>query len=157
MSLQNTFRYGDFHLGALLSWKDGGDNINVTKLTYDEAQTSPDYADKIVVNGVTWDKGAYRVAQFPGHTGIYVEDASYVKLREVNLTYDLPARWASRMLRGVKSLAFTLSGRNLITFTHYDGTDPEVSHFGNQPIARNFELFAFPASRSVWLGVQAGF
>ena len=90
-SLQNSFRYRDLHLGALFSWKDGGDNINVTKLTYDEAETTPDWADKIVVNGVTMDKGAYRLAQFPGNTGIYVEDASYVKLREVNLTYDLPA------------------------------------------------------------------
>jgi TonB-linked SusC/RagA family outer membrane protein len=156
-SLQNTFRYRDLHLGALFSWKDGGDNINVTKLTYDEAQTSPDYADKIVVNGVTMDKGAYRLAQFPGHTATYVEDASYVKLREVNLTYDLPAKFAEKLLRGAHTLSLTLSGRNLITFTHYDGTDPEVSHFGNQPIARNFELFAFPSSRSVWLGVQAGF
>ena len=157
VSLQNTMRYRNWHLGLLFSWKDGGDNINVTKLTYDQAQTSPDYADKIVVDGVTWDKGAYRLAQFPGHTGIYVEDASYVKLRELNLTYDLPTAFTSRLLRGAHTLSFTFSARNLITFTHYDGTDPEVSHFGNQPIARNFELFAFPASRSFWLGINAGF
>ena len=157
LSLQNTLRYQKLHLGVLFNWKDGGDNINVTKLTYDQAETTPDWADKIVVNGVTMDKGAYRLAQFPGNTGIYVEDASYVKLREVNLTYDLPVQWATRLMSAVRTLSLTLSGRNLITFTHYDGTDPEVSHFGNQPIARNFELFAFPASRSFWLGVNAGF
>ncbi len=81
----------------------------------------------------------------------------YLKLREVNLSYDLPVGWVQQKLRGIQSLALTLSGRNLLTFTHYDGTDPEVSHFGNQPIARNFELFAFPASRTFWFGVNAEF
>ncbi len=157
MSLQNTFRYRKLHLGFLFSWKDGGDDINFTKLTYDQAQTTRDYADKIVVNGVTWDRGAYRLSQFPGHTNTYIEDASYVKLREVNVTFDLPSAWLSRIGGGSHHMALTFSGRNLVTFTHYDGTDPEVSHFGNQPIARNFELFAFPASRSFWLGISAGF
>jgi len=156
LSLQNTLRYDNLHFGFLFSWKDGGDNIQFTKLTYDQAQTTVDYADKIVVNGVTWDKGAYRLAQWPGHSSVYIEDASYVKLRELNLSYDLPSSWL-RFFGGSHHVALSFSGRNLITFTHYDGTDPEVSHFGNQPIARNFELFAFPASRSFWFGINAGF
>ena len=157
MSLQNTLRYQRVHLSFLWNWKVGGDNINVTKLTYDQAGTSPDWADPITVDGVATTKGAYRVAQFPGHTGIYVEDASYLKLREVNLSYDVPVAWVKQRLGGLQSLQLTLSGRNLLTFTKYDGTDPEVSHFGNQPIARNFELFAFPASRTFWFGVNAEF
>ncbi|HEY5022006.1 MAG TPA: SusC/RagA family TonB-linked outer membrane protein [Gemmatimonadaceae bacterium] len=157
MSLQNTVRYQRVHLGFLWNWKVGGDNINVTKLTYDQAGTSPDWADPITVDGVETTKGAYRLSQFPGHTGTYVEDASYLKLREVNLSYDVPIGWVHEKLRGISALALTLSGRNLLTFTKYDGTDPEVSHFGNQPIARNFELFAFPASRTFWFGVNAEF
>ena len=157
MSLQNTLRYQRVHLGFLWSWKVGGDNINVTKLTYDQAGTSPDFADPITVDGEETTKGAYRLSQFPGHTGVYVEDGSYLKLREVNLSYDVPVAWVRQRLGGIQSLSLTLSGRNLLTFTHYDGTDPEVSHFGNQPIARNFELFAFPASRTFWFGVNAEF
>jgi len=157
MSLQNTVRYKRMHLGFLWNWKVGGDNINVTKLTYDQAGTTPDWGDPITVDGVATTKGAYRLAQFPGHTSTYVEDASFLKLREVNLTYDVPIEWVRHRLGGLQSLALTLSGRNLLTFTHYDGTDPEVSHFGNQPIARNFELFAFPASRTFWFGVNAEF
>jgi hypothetical protein len=51
----------------------------------------------------------------------------------------------------------SLSGRNLATFTSYTGLDPEVSNFGNQPIARNIDVAPFPPSRSYWLSVNLGF
>jgi TonB-linked SusC/RagA family outer membrane protein len=56
----------------------------------------------------------------------YIEDASYVKLREIALTWDVPAQFASRlgMTRGV---SLTLAGRNLHTWTNYTGLDPEIN------------------------------
>ena len=60
-------------------------------------------------------------------TGFY-QDAGFVKLREVSLTYTAPASWAARF--GASSLSFTATGRNLITWTKYRGADPEVNDIG---------------------------
>jgi TonB-linked SusC/RagA family outer membrane protein len=58
----------------------------------------------------------------------YFEDASFVKLREVSLTYSAPTEWARRL--GASTLAFTVTGRNLATWTNYTGVDPELNNSG---------------------------
>ncbi|PYP49963.1 MAG: hypothetical protein DMD45_12740 [Gemmatimonadetes bacterium] len=60
-------------------------------------------------------------------TGFF-EDAGFIKLREVSLTYTAPAAWAARL--GASSLSFTATGRNLVTWTKYRGPDPEVNDIG---------------------------
>ncbi|MEO8576449.1 MAG: hypothetical protein ABI556_07110, partial [Gemmatimonadales bacterium] len=69
----------------------------------------------------------------------------------------LPSRFVSRFGRGVRRAQLSVSGRNLLTFTDYTGLDPEVSNFGNQPIARNIDVAPFPPSRSFWLTLNLGF
>lgn len=64
---------------------------------------------------------------FGDETGYY-QDAGFVKLRELSLTYQAPSEWASRI--GASSLSFTVSGRNLHTWTKYRGVDPEVNDIG---------------------------
>ncbi|HET9708562.1 MAG TPA: TonB-dependent receptor [Gemmatimonadales bacterium] len=54
----------------------------------------------------------------------YFQDASFVKLREVSLTYSAPEQWARKI--GASTLSFTVTGRNLHTWTKYKGVDPEV-------------------------------
>jgi hypothetical protein len=60
-----------------------------------------------------------------------IQDASFLKLREVSLMYQLPERW----LRGitVSSAALVIAARNLVTWTDYDGIDPEVRYQGTTP------------------------
>ena len=58
----------------------------------------------------------------------YFEDASFVKLREVSLTYSAPEQWARRI--GASTLSFTVTGRNLHTWTKYKGIDPELNNSG---------------------------
>jgi hypothetical protein len=48
-------------------------------------------------------------------------DASFVKLRELSASYDLPPRW----IPGVSQATITLAGRELATWTDFQGTDPE--------------------------------
>jgi TonB-dependent starch-binding outer membrane protein SusC len=86
-----------------------------------------------------------------------VEDASFVKLREVTLSYEVPNSLTSRLWGVARNARLSLSGRNLLTFTDYTGLDPEVSNFGNQNIARNIDVAPFPPSRSFWLGVELVF
>ncbi len=60
-------------------------------------------------------------------TGFF-QDAGFVKLREVSLTYTAPVAWAARF--GASSLSITATGRNLVTWTKYRGPDPEVNDIG---------------------------
>src|SRR2546422_2547129 len=87
----------------------------------------------------------------------FVESATYFKLREVTLSYDLPVRAYEWI--GARSARVSLSGRNLVVVTggNYTGMDPEVSNFGNQAVARNIEVAQYPRSRSFWFTVSVGY
>jgi len=74
------------------------------------------------------DQAAASAAFFYGFETGFFEDAGFVKLREVSLTYSAPTQWASHL--GASSLSFTLTGRNLATWTKYRGVDPELSQSG---------------------------
>jgi hypothetical protein len=85
----------------------------------------------------------------------WTESASFLKLREVTLSYDVPGSTV-RGLFGGRSLRVSLSARNLFTSTNYSGLDPEVSNFGNQAIFRNIDVAPFPPSRSFWFTLELG-
>ena len=74
------------------------------------------------------DQARAVAALFYGLETGYFEDAGFVKLREVSLTYTPPSQWASRI--GANSLSFTVTGRNLATWTDYSGVDPELNDAG---------------------------
>ena len=149
MSFSSDVQYRRLSLGFLLDWKQGGDIVNLTEFLYDIAQNSKDYV------AVGKDRFAFFNS---GHTSSYVQDGSYLKLREVTLAYNLPEN-VTRGLFGssVRYARLALSGRNLLRFTGYRGLDPEVSNFGNQAIVRNIDVAPFPPSRSFYFSVDLGF
>ena len=157
MSFVNNLRFNRFRLYGLLDWQHGGSIINLTKFLYDLGQNTVDYADPITYGSLQTTKGANRLRLFPKQTGVYVEDASFMKLREVTLSFDLPSTMISRVSRGLRSAELSFSGRNLWTSTDYTGMDPEVSNFGNQAIGRNIDVAPFPPSRSFWFSLSLGF
>jgi hypothetical protein len=132
--------------------------VNLTQLLYDFAQNSADYATPITINGKATTVGANRLGQWlAGHGNAYVQDGSFIKLRELTLSYDLPSRWLTFMGPGVSNATLSISGRNLVTWTKYPGLDPEVSNFGNQNVGRNVDVGPFPPSRTFWFGLSLGF
>ncbi len=155
MSFGSDLNYKRFRISGLLDWQKGSDVINLTKFLYDLGSNTDDYMDPVA--GSTLTAGPRRLALFGKQTRMYVEDASFVKLREVTLAYDVPAQLLTRFWGGAHTARVSLSGRNLLTFTDYTGLDPEVSNFGNQNIARNIDVAPFPPSRSFWFGVTLGF
>ncbi len=148
MGFTNEFNWKSLRLSTLLDWQKGGNLVNVTKNVFDAFGLAPDVAD-----------GGLARINLNDTQGIaqYIEDASFVKLREVALGYDLPASWISRLGGKPRSVKLELSGRNLLTWTKYTGADPEVSNFGNQQISRFIDLAPFPPSRSFFLTVDVGF
>ena len=83
----------------------------------------------------------------------YVEDGSFVKLRELFLNYSFDLKPSSKL----KGLSLYLSGRNLITFTNYSGWDPEVSSFGQTNGVRGQDFNAVPLPRIFELGIKINF
>jgi outer membrane receptor protein involved in Fe transport len=142
----------DFHrvtLGMLWDYKQGGDIINLTEFLYDAGANSIDYVTA----------GADRLNQFgAGFTQPYVQSGTYLKLREVNLSYNLPDRLVSGIFgRNIRTARLSVTGRNLLRFTPYRGLDPEVSNFGRQAIVRNIDVAPFPPSRSFYFSIDLGF
>ena len=79
----------------------------------------------------------------------FVNDASYLKLREVSLSYPIvKAKWGS-----ITASAF---GRNILLWTAIPGFDPEASQ-GNNNMAGGFERFSLPATSSYGFGFTFNF
>jgi len=145
----NVVNVSDFSFSALVDWQQGSDIINLTRLLYDGAYNGAGNAPDPAAGGK-------RLESFGnGDPRPYIEDATFVKLRELSVSYAVPKRLMSR-LAPLRNLSISLSGRNLLTLTHYSGLDPEVSNFGNQPIGRNYDVGPYPPSRSYWLSLTAG-
>lgn len=131
----------------LLDWRNGGDVANVTNETYDEGGNSRDYVEKGAERQRIYKSGDIRP---------YVQNGTFVKLREVSLSYTAPESWA-KLLPSGRSLRFNLSGRNLALWSKYWSYDPEFSNFGNQNFNRFIDLNPFPASRQFFFSVDVGF
>ncbi len=86
-------------------------------------------------------------------TSYFVEDASFVKLRELSVRYRLPTSFTSNLARiGVSGMGISLIGRNILTFTNYSGYDPEV---GNTIL--RLDSFDYPRYRTFTTSVDITF
>ncbi|NLG63792.1 MAG: SusC/RagA family TonB-linked outer membrane protein [Candidatus Cloacimonetes bacterium] len=83
----------------------------------------------------------------------FIEDATYVKLREASLRWTVPSSLLESVRLGrIDGLSMFLIGRNLLTFSDYKGFDPEIG----TPIAR-IDSFDYPQYRTVTAGVEIRF
>jgi TonB-dependent starch-binding outer membrane protein SusC len=85
----------------------------------------------------------------------FIEDGSFVKLREAAIRYQLPTAMARRF--GAGGLSVNLTGRNLHTWTNYTGIDPEVNLFSANTVARGTEFGTSPIPRTFSVGITANF
>jgi hypothetical protein len=76
--------------------------------------------------------------------GAWIEDASFLKLRDVSVTYSLPSAWAQRFF--ATGASFTVAGHNLLQWTDYSGIDPETNTYGNRNFIRG-DAYAAPMMR----------
>jgi len=143
----NQLRYGAWSLSWLLDVKEGGDVINLTKLLSDLGGTTADLNDNPDRLGA-WSAGDTRP---------WVEDGSYVKLRELKLQYSLGAGVLKNLVYGKLShVDFSIQGRNVKTWTDYSSYDPEVSNFGSVAIGRSVEVAPFPSSKAWYFNIAVG-
>jgi hypothetical protein len=80
-----------------------------------------------------------------------IDDGSFVKLREVALSYHIGK------LRGFNDLTVSASGRNLVSWDNYKGFDPEVNSGGQSTILRGIDFGSVPIPATVSIGLSAKF
>ena len=80
------------------------------------------------------DQAAFIAKRFYGTETGYIEDADFIKWREMSVTLGVPPVLASRF-RALEGASLTLSGRNLYTWTGYSGLDPEINETGGSSTA----------------------
>ena len=149
----NELSYKNLDLAFLWHWKEGGDAINLTTLLTDLAGTSSDYDDTGLDPSGELTNGQYRASRAFADTRLVVEDASYVRLREIGLYYTFPDHW----IKAIDMIKLGVSGRNLINIFDYNSYDPESSNFGNNVLANNVEVTPYPASKFVNFHLNVNF
>ena len=82
----------------------------------------------------------------------FVEDGSFVKLREVSAAFTFDSRWV-RNRTGFSSIDLRVAGRNLAMWTDYKGLDPEANLGGSEFFTQGIDYFNNPQARSIVLSV----
>ncbi|MDR1722821.1 MAG: TonB-dependent receptor, partial [Tannerella sp.] len=80
----------------------------------------------------------------------FVEDGSYLKLKTVSLSYNLPFR-SKKAIRGAR---IYVTAQNLLTWTSYRGFDPEVSYRGASTLEAGEDYGGYPQSRTFLIGLK---
>jgi TonB-linked SusC/RagA family outer membrane protein len=81
-----------------------------------------------------------------------IESGTYMKLRELSLTYKLPT-----IGKVIKSSSISLTGRNLYSWDTYDGYDPETNAGGNSSVLRGIDFGNTPTPRTIQLTLRGTF
>ncbi len=154
LSFNNTFKYKNFGLFISVEAIQGFDIFSWDKRMGQSLSTSSgaiftgwDFAGQDLANGTHGWYGS-RFYIYESH----IEDGSFVKLRNVSLSYD----WKGP-LKGIKSIQFNLSGSNLISWDHYWGYDPEVNSWGKSNGARSQDYANIPIPKVYTFGVKFKF
>lgn len=170
LGIRNNLSYKNFLLTFLWDIRVGGDVANVTAnwmRAQGVAESTTDRGSLVVFRGVMAD-GTPNTTQvliddtnyYNANTGNrniaerFIEDGSWVRLRDVTLTYSFPNALANRLR--MKSLNLSAYGRNLLLFTGYSGVDPETNLYGPNS-SLGVDAFGTPTTRSAGLSLTAGF
>jgi TonB-linked SusC/RagA family outer membrane protein len=176
VGFKNSFSFKGFQLSALFDFRKGGDVHNGTKgvmlslgthketenrdedyifpgVRNDGTEEDPNYVPNDVA--IKRDRNYYsRLGGLAGLSEMVIEDGSWVRLREVSLTYRMPLSWFENL--PISSMNAGISGRNLFLITPYTGIDPETNLSGAaRSLGRDY--FNMPNTRSFEFNIQVKF
>jgi TonB-linked SusC/RagA family outer membrane protein len=158
--IRNTFSYKNFTLDAFMNFVYGNKVYHYNRELFDADGAYPTYNSMVLQDGWSrWEKegdvATHPRAVLNGNrasnklSSRYLEDGSYLRLRNVTLSYDVPAALAGKLK--AQALRVFVSGDNLWTLSDFSGIDPEVDMTSGTSSTR------YPASRKVLFGVNLNF
>ncbi len=159
----NSFSYKSFDLNIFFQGSVGGDIYNLTavQLYNGDSNGLTDVLNSWTPENTNTDipRAAIRGRE---RSSRFVEDGSYLRLKNIALGYALPLGAIQRL--GFSSARLSISAQNILTFTNYSGLDPEVSYFGSggesggdANVVQGHDFGNYPNLRSVTVGVNLKF
>lgn len=141
------FNYGKFAVHGLLDAISGIEMWNADKRTRNNVGIG-EVSEKELKGELP--RGS--VAALAGIEEFRVDDASFVKLRELSLSYSLGS-----IIKGISNLEISLMGRNLYSWDKYFGYDPETNSGGQSSVLRGVDFGNSPIPRTYTVALKANF
>ena len=85
----------------------------------------------------------------------FMEDGSYMRLKNISLGYNLPSSLLSKVK--ISSARFYISAQNILTFTKYTGMDPELTGTASNALTQGIEFFTMPQAKTFMAGFNVTF
>ncbi|WP_439583690.1 TonB-dependent receptor [Dyadobacter bucti] len=155
--LTNNFSYKSFSLSTLIQGTTGNKVFNINRYLLEW----PGRDDNTLRSTLGYWRGdgtsntMQALGEAPGAMSTrFIEDGSYLRLKNVMLAYDLPAAWSQKL--GISNFKIYVSAQNLLTITDYSGFDPEVnSRTDNWTIGIDYG--AYPSVKAYTVGLNLNF
>lgn len=155
--MTNTFSYKNFNLNIFLQGSVGNDIFNASKGDtqgmYDLKNQSTKVLQRWRTPGQVTDvpKAGFNIQP----STYFIEDGSYLRIKDITLSYNFRGGLLSRL--GVSRLQPYVTATNLITFTKYEGMDPEVNQWGTNGAVQGIDWGTYPHSKSFVFGLNVEF
>ena len=161
-NLSNRISYKGFDFSALVQGVFGGDILNLVRR---RTEAFEGFSNQSVAVLDAWrplapSENTPRAAPADpnGNTRIsnrFIEDGTFVRLKNVQLGYTFPKALTERI--GMSSFRAYVSGQNLVTLTGYNGYDPEIGSFNQNPLINGVDNGRYPTARAFTFGINANF
>ena len=155
--MTNNLSWKGFNLNIFIQGSYGNDILNVGRMEtegmYNGMNQSTRVLDRWRIPGQITDVPK---AGFDMKTSTYfIEDGSYLRLKDISLSYDITGKWMKKA--GITKLQPYFTATNLLTWTSYKGYDPEVNQYGNSGTVQGIDYGTYPQSKSFIFGVNVEF
>jgi TonB-linked SusC/RagA family outer membrane protein len=155
--MTNTFSYKGFNLSIFIQGSYGNDIYNASKMEmmgmYDGKNQITDVLRRWRIPGQITDvpKAGFDMK----NSTYFVEDGSYLRVKDITLSYDFSGHWMRKLHISKLQPYFTVT--NLLTWTGYSGMDPEVNQWGNSGAVQGIDWGTYPQTKSYTIGVNVVF
>ncbi|WP_253256198.1 hypothetical protein [Formosa algae] len=173
-SLGSNFTYKGFGFNFLVEWKEGGDLYDAGRRNSlrNGILVETEFRDQTMVMDGVMDDGAggfvtntteayidqdyYRASNnYNRAAEILVQDASWVKLRNIGLTYNVKGDLLQKLK--MERIGFSVSAHNILLWTPYESYDPEGNQYSAGSNVYGFTGLGTPLSESFSMGINLGF
>lgn len=162
LGINNNLSYKDFTLSFFIQGSFGNDMINLNRMFLEEMDGTHNVLAEAWENRWTPSNPsneyprvlANRTTDVGTISSKFIEDASYLRLKNITLGYNLPASLLQSW--GMRSMRFYVSATNLLTFTKYSGFDPEGSSYGTQTAYPGVDQGRYPLTKVYMVGLNIG-
>jgi TonB-linked SusC/RagA family outer membrane protein len=153
----NTLSYKGFDLLVFLQGSYGNQILNTNRQNLElftgQQNAAASALDRWTPNNPSQTIPRAKLDPAPVFSSRFIENGSYLRVKNVSLSYSLPKNWIGKA--GLANASIYVSGQNLLTWTKYTGFDPEVTSGSN--VSPGTDSGIYPVARVYNLGVRVGF